>query len=137
MTIEMCISICRDRNYNYAGLQWQCECHCGNEPENDFMLTWMGKCNDRCAGDSSQICGGSEAMNVWSTYLDTVGLCVHDLPYPNRILDEYFIGGYQNMTLEFCQLTCEGFCSKKSSDYTNEAKHFAYFHRSLSAEFVL
>ena len=110
MTIEMCIFICRDQQYKYAGLQWQCECHCGNEPENGFQWTWFGKCDDRCAGDSRQICGGPNAMNVWSTHLDDEGLCVSDFPYPNRILNEYHIGGDGNMTVEYCQSTCEGFC---------------------------
>ena len=113
MTIEMCLSICRDQNYKYAGLQWQCECHCGNEPTNEFMLTWMGKCNDRCAGDSSQICGGSEAMNVWTTHLEFEGLCVHDSP-THRVLEEFSMTGIENLTIEYCQLLCAGFRSKDS-----------------------
>ena len=32
MTIEMCLSICRNGGYPYAGLEWQIECFCGHQP---------------------------------------------------------------------------------------------------------
>ena len=109
MTIEMCLSICREKNYKYAGLQWQCECHCGNEPEIEFEPAWFGKCSDRCAGDSSQICGGSEAMNVWSADLDFEGLCIYDFPFHDGALNEYSLTGTENMTIDTCRSICQGF----------------------------
>ena len=67
MTIEKCLSICRSKGYLYSGLEWSCECHCGHAPEEGFEWAWSDKCDDRCAGDSNQICGGSEAISVWNT----------------------------------------------------------------------
>ena len=62
MTIEMCLSICRERGYPFSGLEWSCECHCGYEPEDGFEWAWSSKCDDRCSGDSNQVCGGSSAL---------------------------------------------------------------------------
>ena len=67
MTIELCLSTCREKGYDYSGLQWQIECHCGNEPTSAFQWAWFGKCNDKCAGNSNQVCGGSHAMSVYTT----------------------------------------------------------------------
>ena len=53
--------------YEFSGLQWQIECYCGNVPSTGFEWAWPGKCDDRCAGDSSQRCGGSMAMNLYNT----------------------------------------------------------------------
>ena len=66
MTVEMCLSACRERDFTYSGLEWQIECHCGDEPHQGFEWAWSDKCNDRCAGNSNQICGGSHAMSVYT-----------------------------------------------------------------------
>ena len=66
MTVEMCIATCREKGFDYAGLQWSIECHCGNEPEEGFEWAWLDKCDNNCAGNSRQICGGSSAMSVYS-----------------------------------------------------------------------
>ena len=67
MTVEMCLSTCREKGFAYSGLQWQIECYCGNEPANRFEWAWLKKCDQKCAGNSNQICGGSGAMSVYST----------------------------------------------------------------------
>ena len=67
MTIEMCLAVCRDKGLRYSGLQWQIECHCGNEPAQGFQWAWFDKCNNKCAGNSNQVCGGSHAMSVYTT----------------------------------------------------------------------
>jgi len=71
LTIEMCLGVCRDKGFRYSGLQWQIECHCGNEPAQGFQWAWFGKCNDKCAGNSNQVCGGSQAMSVYTTRVIT------------------------------------------------------------------
>ena len=67
MTVELCLATCREKGFAYSGLQWQIECYCGDEPANGFEWAWMNKCNRKCAGNSNQICGGSNAMSVYST----------------------------------------------------------------------
>ena len=109
MTVEMCLSICRARGLPYSGLEWQCECHCGHAPEEGFEWAWSDKCDDRCAGDSNQICGGSEAMNVWTTpprYLN--GLCINDFPGHRQVLGDFSVTGLKNLTVASCGVICEG-----------------------------
>ena len=109
MTIQKCLSICRSKGYPYSGLQWSCECHCGYEPEEGFEWTWTTKCDDKCAGDSNQICGGTYAMSVWKTpnqYL--YGLCINDFPENRRVLNDYSITGLTDLTIENCGIICQG-----------------------------
>ena len=105
----MCLAACRSKGYPFSGLQWQCECHCGFEPENGFEWAWSDKCSDRCAGNSDQICGGSNAMSIWTTpqkYLS--GLCVNDYPQNRRVLNEFSITGLKNLTVQNCESICQG-----------------------------
>ena len=109
MTIEKCLNICRSKNVPYSGLEWSYECHCGNAPESGFEWAWLDKCNDKCAGDSSQTCGGSEALNVWNTPPKNLfGYCVHDYPSNKRVLNEFSVTGREDMTIELCRNFCEG-----------------------------
>ena len=62
MTIQQCLNICSMKGFEYAGLEWACECHCGNKPEQGFEWAWPDKCDDSCSGDDHQICVGSGAM---------------------------------------------------------------------------
>jgi len=41
MTVEMCLSTCRDKEFRYSGIQWQIECYCGNEPVKGFEWAWL------------------------------------------------------------------------------------------------
>ena len=67
MTVEFCIATCGDKGYDYAGLEWNIECYCGNKPERGFDWAWLDKCDAKCAGDEKQVCGGSGALSVYST----------------------------------------------------------------------
>ena len=109
MTIEKCLSICRSKKFPYSGLEWSCECHCGHAPEEDFEWAWSDKCDDRCTGDSNQICGGSEAMSVWNTPPETFnGYCVNDYPGNRRVLNDFSITGLEDLTIENCRSICKG-----------------------------
>ena len=33
MTVEMCLSTCREKDFRYSGMQWQIECYCENQTE--------------------------------------------------------------------------------------------------------
>ena len=108
MTIEMCLAICRSRNYKYAGLEWQIECYCDNKLPPSLEWAWPQKCDDRCAGDFDQVCGGSHAISLWTVPSKTLdGICVFNSP-TNEILSEYQEKGHQNLTVEKCQSICLG-----------------------------
>ena len=108
MTIEKCLSICRSKGFPYFGLEWSCECHCGDAPE-FFEWAWSDKCNDRCAGDSSQICGGTDAISIWSTPPEEfIGYCINDYPSNRRVLNDFSVTGLTDLTVESCGKICEG-----------------------------
>ena len=105
----MCLSTCREKGYLFSGLESGIECHCGNEPADNFKWAWYGKCNDRCAGNSNQICGGSNAMSLYSTTkFDLDGLCVVNYPQPRQIFDGLSLIGQKDLSVEFCRTTCQG-----------------------------
>ena len=109
MTVQICLKICRSKSYIYAGLQWQYECYCGNEPKQGFEWAWPEKCNDRCAGDNSQVCGGTNAISIWNVPpLNLDGVCIFNSPINQNLMNEYSITGHQNLTIENCQQICSG-----------------------------
>ena len=106
MTIQKCLHICRKKGYQFSGLQWQIECYCGNMPSNGFEWAWPGKCDDRCAGDPNQMCGGSMAISLYNTPLITLnGLCVYDYP-DQRVFEGPSFTGQNDMTIEKCKDLC-------------------------------
>ena len=122
MTIQMCISICRSKNYKFAGVEWQIECYCDNELRSFFKWAWPGKCEDRCAGDFDQVCGGSDALNLWTVPKKNLdGICVYNSP-TNEILYEYQEKGHENLTVEECQSICKG----KELSIGNQSGLFRY-----------
>ena len=64
MTIEICKSYCRARNWAIAGLESYSECFCGNQISPKVRLP-DSSCQRRCRGNSAQICGGHWAMTVY------------------------------------------------------------------------
>jgi hypothetical protein len=65
VTVNSCIAACSAVNHIYSGLQYGKECWCGDELINPMFYTEGesdGKCNFRCKGESSEVCGG-----LWKT----------------------------------------------------------------------
>ena len=64
LTIEKCLEECA--NFKYAAVRNGNECHCDNEFNN--RIEWLSEtdCNVPCAGDPTQICGGSRKLNVYT-----------------------------------------------------------------------
>ena len=109
LTIEMCLSACREQEFRYSGLQWGIECYCGNEPVNGFELAWPNKCSDKCAGNFNQVCGGSFAITVYSTpRINLDGLCIFDYPSPLGVLDRLSISDPKKTTANQCKNFCKG-----------------------------
>ena len=101
MTIEMCLSICRDGGYPYAGLKWQIECFCGHEPDSGFIWSWPNNCNKKCAGDPHQNCGGSNAISIWNTPpANLTGQCFYDFPSP-KMFRQRFSQRFRRVPREF------------------------------------
>ena len=63
MTVAQCTSGCKSANYNTAGLEWGRECWCGDTLNNNATTTSEG-CDMRCAGNSSEFCGGYGTLDL-------------------------------------------------------------------------
>ena len=111
MTIEYCLSICRSKGLPFSGLEWSFECHCGFMPEEGFEWAWPDKCADRCSGNINQVCGGSNALSIWTTPPDYLnGFCVYDTR--ERVLQGRLSANDPDMTHDICR----DFCKGKDSD---------------------
>lgn len=60
MTPAMCESLCA--GYTYAGVEFGQECYCGSSLTSSQSST---ACTSTCGGDSSKICGGAWAINIY------------------------------------------------------------------------
>jgi hypothetical protein len=67
MTVQTCVDFCAKANMPYAGLEYGRECFCADRLNQRYAPKdgIMGNCNFKCAGDGTQICGGSAAMSVY------------------------------------------------------------------------
>lgn len=63
MTVAQCTSACKASKHSTAGLEYGQECWCGDTLDNNATLTDEG-CDMRCAGNSSEFCGGSGRLDL-------------------------------------------------------------------------
>lgn len=62
-----CIEHCSSLGYPYVGVEYSDECYCGtNLVSDDIQEAPEGDCDMPCSGDSTQLCGGSWRMQVYS-----------------------------------------------------------------------
>ncbi|KAI4123034.1 MAG: hypothetical protein LQ338_005480 [Usnochroma carphineum] len=64
MTIGICLDWCKSKRTTYAGIEYHRECYCGNSIANDAVANVAG-CTSTCMGNTMEICGGSNRMNVY------------------------------------------------------------------------
>jgi hypothetical protein len=104
MTVERCASICNGKAF--MGIEYGMECYCGDSLKQANIAT-DGRCKMACAGDASEICGGSWGVSVY-----TMGL-----PYVGCAVDQAATGGARSLSAS--RLTaadmsidkCLGFCA--------------------------
>ncbi|KAI9736484.1 MAG: hypothetical protein M1818_005994 [Claussenomyces sp. TS43310] len=65
VTTTGCITYCNSNGYSIAGTEYGGQCFCGNTLVGSSLLD-DSKCNMPCEGDSTQTCGGSDALTVYS-----------------------------------------------------------------------
>jgi len=63
MNTQMCVDQCRAKGFSYAGTQLSTQCFCGNNYGRNGPAD---NCNARCAGNSTEFCGGVRANSVYS-----------------------------------------------------------------------
>ena len=62
MSIERCLSICGQKGYRYAGVQYGNQCFCDNR-YGKYGRT--DNCNMKCSGNNKEICGGFWANSIY------------------------------------------------------------------------
>lgn len=97
MTPAFCAEVCGLSNYLYFGVEYGNECWCDNLIPPTAVFTDPSECNFPCAGDSSQMCGGTLALNLWKgTYVNKTARAKSETA-PTASLDERMHG--ENMPL--------------------------------------
>ncbi|GAA5841263.1 hypothetical protein JCM11251_001608 [Rhodosporidiobolus azoricus] len=104
--IEGCLAACAGINATTCGLEWYGECFASKEGlKNGATQIDKSKCSTPCRSDSSQICGGSNALSIYKVIPTTTVFeryqfksCENGIPGP--IL---FTSG----TLEQCLTACD------------------------------
>ena len=93
-SIFRCVSVCTERNYDYAGLQYGSQCICTNTgPQGNSE---RDKCYYGCAGDSSiKMCGGLGYINLFHT--DAHKTTIDDWGCGNSAQDKYYQKWYADM----------------------------------------
>ncbi|PPQ83225.1 LOW QUALITY PROTEIN: GH-71 [Psilocybe cyanescens] len=115
MTPQLCQGLCS--GYQYAGVEAGSECYCGNSLTNNGAsgnVIDNGSCQWSCSGDSSQKCGGSWTLNVYtkstttppSTGAWSPAGCFVDAD--SRMLRGSFVSLPGSLTVESCTNVCNG-----------------------------
>ncbi|CAM9418052.1 unnamed protein product, partial [Choristocarpus tenellus] len=79
MTNEVCFTTCSALGASYFGTQYGEECFCGGASTSLDGVS--NACSFACSGDSSQLCGGFEALSVYS--IDSDGTAPTPVPPEN------------------------------------------------------
>lgn len=64
MTVQMCEAFCK--GYKYYGLQMASYCFCGNTFAVNSKSRPESDCNNKCAGNKSQICGAVASNSLYA-----------------------------------------------------------------------
>jgi hypothetical protein len=116
MTVELCISSCKGNGYRYAGLEYYGSCFCGDAIQG--TLDDPSLCDTPCTGNTSETCGGANALSVWedptfppvnpSTTSDYVSLgCYTEASDNNRALIFQQNVDSSTLTTEICLSACK------------------------------
>jgi WSC domain len=65
----LCAVYAQQLNLQYFYTEYFSQCYAGNTLNSASVLIDASKCNDACQGNSLQICGGSNAISLWSNNL--------------------------------------------------------------------
>lgn len=63
-TVDSCLTTCNSQGFEYAGVEYGSQCFCGASLP--AAVTWStGSCNMTCNGNSSETCGGFDAIELF------------------------------------------------------------------------
>ncbi|KAF8264806.1 WSC domain-containing protein [Lactarius quietus] len=64
-SVENCIAECNSMSFHMAGVEEK-TCYCGKSLNKNSMQIAESNCNTVCTGDSTELCGGPQAILVYS-----------------------------------------------------------------------
>ncbi|KAI9893661.1 MAG: hypothetical protein M1814_005876 [Vezdaea aestivalis] len=65
MTVELCVGVCQNKGFTYAGLEYAYECYCGNAISDKSVQVDTRSCNKLCSGSQTEFCGAGSLLNVY------------------------------------------------------------------------
>ncbi|XP_076875335.1 sialate:O-sulfotransferase 1 [Brachyhypopomus gauderio] len=112
MTSSLCQDTCSESGYQFAGLEYGTECHCGNRI--NAPRARMEDCNLDCRGDRGSPCGGVARLSVYKVEETLPGhRRYRNVRYHGCFLtprdtggDSLFHGSHFNLTSQLCVETC-------------------------------
>ncbi|GME50293.1 wsc-domain-containing protein [Neofusicoccum parvum] len=121
-TIDLCTQTCASKGYTIAGLEYGSECWCGNSMNYRARKTTDQGCTMTCSGNSSQSCGSSYRLSVFSSGTVTIDTkpvspaqvgsfsllgCYSEAKSGRALSDKST--SQSGMTVENCALYCSGY----------------------------
>lgn len=67
LTPEICTNYCASQGLDLAGLEWSTQCFCGSSQSVSLSTAVKStNCNMQCAGSPTDVCGGGNALSIYS-----------------------------------------------------------------------
>ncbi|RDW89749.1 hypothetical protein BP6252_01781 [Coleophoma cylindrospora] len=122
-SVEFCTYTCAKLGYSVAGMEYSSQCFCGNGLTAKASKIANQGCYSACAGNSSEVCGGSFRLSVWSNGTPTIlaepsaPATINDYAHqgcyldnnPSRALTGTGYTSPSSMTLESCAAFCASY----------------------------
>lgn len=116
MTVALCTKACDAQGFNTSGVEYSGECFCGNGFSNGGAPAPDGLvgCNMLCNGNSTEYCGGSNRLNVYTKGARSIiapdwaplGCYTDSVNKRTLSFGANVAGGAANMTNNNCQAAC-------------------------------
>ncbi len=95
MTIDQCALTAQALNLAYFGLEYSTQCLAGSVLNSASTVLASNKCNMACAGNSTQTCGGPNAISLYNNTLYVKPTNPNPVNVPNQSGSQYgYVGCY-------------------------------------------
>ncbi|WWD20503.1 hypothetical protein CI109_104979 [Kwoniella shandongensis] len=118
MTPMECINGCSELGYTYAGVEAGKTCYCGSQVASGTTRLPTSQCGLACAGNSTAVCGGNSAMDLYTvtaaTNTPATQQASHPAGYVGCFLDSgsnlafanYYSYTINPMSVNICKQSC-------------------------------
>ncbi|KFY43831.1 hypothetical protein V494_01795 [Pseudogymnoascus sp. VKM F-4513 (FW-928)] len=104
LTREICQNACDKEGFLYSGVEYAHQCWCDQQLHGALAT---GGCTSPCAGDASQMCGGSDRLNVMKKPQSRTMGCYPSPPLNKTLQYRVVIPNEETlMTPDLCRTTC-------------------------------